>query len=107
RCPGSRARAAGEMAAKRVSQGRDHGPAWRRRRALTGPLALAISLTLATGAQAAFPGQNGRIAFDEYTGSSYDINSIDPSGANPKLLAASAADELDPSYSANGKRIVF
>jgi TolB protein len=95
------------MAAKRVSQGRDRRPAWRRRRALTGPLALAISLTLATGAQAAFPGQNGRIAFDEYTGSSSDINSIDPSGANPQSLAASAADEYDPSYSAHGKRIVF
>ncbi len=79
----------------------------RRRLALAGTLALAFALAFVVGAQAAFPGTNGRIAFEEYTGSSYDINSIDPSGSNPTFLAASSADELDPSYSGNGQAIVF
>ncbi len=78
-----------------------------RRIALAATLSLAATLAPAAGAQAAFPGANGRIAFDEYTGTSYDINSVDPSGADPTTLATSPADELDPSYSASGQRIVY
>ena len=74
---------------------------------MAGTLVVAFSVAFSAGARAGFPGRNGRIAFEEYTGSSYDINSIDPSGSNPTFLAASSADELDQSYSASGRSIVY
>ena len=79
----------------------------RRKFALAGMVVVALSVAFAAGASAAFPGRNGRIAFEQFTGSSYDINSIDPSGSNPTFLAASSADELDQSYSASGRSIVY
>jgi Tol biopolymer transport system component len=84
-----------------------HSARRRRNIALAGTLVGAFSVAFAAGASAAFPGSNGRIAFEQFTGSSYDINSIDPSGSNPTFLAASSADELDQSYSASGRSIVY
>lgn len=59
-----------------------------------------------TPVQAAFPGFNGKIAFER--GSTPDIWVMDPSGANPQNLTNSpSAIDADPAFSADGTKIVF
>jgi Tol biopolymer transport system component len=73
-------------------------------------LALAGTLVMAGGALAAFPGTNGKIAFvhDPGTASSNtDIVTMDPTGQNRTPLTSTPDDDYDPSWSADGERIVF
>ncbi len=68
------------------------------------------AMLAATAAFAAFPGANGKIAFTHHpnvSGSSSDIFSIDPNGANRTQLTNTGDDDHDPSYSADGERIAF
>jgi TolB protein len=84
-----------------------------RKRAFTVAAVTAVGSTLwlASSAGAAFPGQNGRIAFDRYAnGSSYaDIFSIKPDGSDPVKLTRHSAnkDDVEPSYSPDGQLIVW
>jgi Tol biopolymer transport system component len=55
------------------------------------------------GAQAVFPGQNGRIAFDR----GGDIWVMDPDGSNQIRLTTSPASEQEPAWSADGTKIAF
>jgi TolB protein len=69
-------------------------------------LALGVS-----SARGAFPGQNGKIAFAsapfDFSGAP-DIWTISPNGGNQtNLTGDSPAAELDPKWSADGRRIVF
>jgi Tol biopolymer transport system component len=83
----------------------------RRRIALTALLATAAgALSVAGNAPAAFPGANGKIAFTHdpgTTGSNEDIFTIDPTGQNLTPLTSGPENDFEPSYSADGERIVF
>lgn len=65
-------------------------------------IALAASLAAATPAEAAFPGANGRLAYD-YGGNIYTIN---PDGTGLVQLTRDG-QSVEPAWSANGKRIAF
>jgi len=66
---------------------------------------------LATGvspALAAFPGENGRIAFVSQRDGGADIWTMNPGGSGlVNLTADSAADDSNPNWSADGRKIVF
>ena len=73
-------------------------------------LAGATGLIAATDAAASFPGTNGKIAFSNHPGTNEgnsDIYTMDPTGQNRTQLTTAAEDDYDPSYSADGERIVF
>ena len=63
----------------------------------------------ASPALGAFPGENGRIAFvREPAGGDADIWSMNPSGSHQvNLTPDSAANEGDPNWSADGRKIAF
>ena len=57
-------------------------------------------------AQAAFPGQNGLIAYGFFHGSSLSVDTVEPSGRH-KLQLTTTAKDYAPRWSADGTRIVF
>ena len=68
--------------------------------------------TLVTGvpAQASFPGENGKIVFVANTSGSWQLYTINPDGSGMVQitnLAATLFDMWAPSFSPDGKRIVF
>ncbi len=89
----------------------------RGRSRMLGPVSLAIALSAAPAADAAFPGTNGRIAFDGDgpSGATSNVITMDPDGSDKANLAGSnsssvrgtASGSYDPAYSADGERIVF
>jgi len=64
--------------------------------------ALAVLLLAPAGAQAAFPGANGKIAFAEYANGSH-IYTINPDGTGRIELAGGR----DPAWSPNGQKIAY
>lgn len=79
--------------------------------ALLACLAAAL-LAAPRGAEAAFPGENGRLAFakDADTGgSNYQIYSVQPDGSGEKRLTNTPAPayNTEPSYSADGAKIAW
>src|SRR5262245_58881648 len=74
-------------------------------------LALAIVLAMlpANPAHAAFPGRNGRIAFEGGLPfpAPQDIFSIEPTGKHERRLTHNPPSDGDPAYSPNGKKIAF
>jgi Tol biopolymer transport system component len=79
-----------------------------RRLALAATLALvAGALSAAAPARATYPGRNGRIAFSDFT--TGQIYSINPDGSGLRQLTdvAAPAQAFQPSWSPDGKRIVF
>jgi len=64
---------------------------------------LALSLVGAGSAGAAFPGGNGRIAFQR----AGDIWTANPDGSGELQLTASAGTNSEPAWSADGRRIAF
>jgi dipeptidyl aminopeptidase/acylaminoacyl peptidase len=81
------------------------------KRVLIATAACCAGLTLtATTAVAAFPGANGQIAFERSLpggGTPVDIFAMGPQGESPAPLAANPDNDLEPSYSADGERILF
>jgi TolB protein len=75
------------------------------------PLAMICVGGLAAGvspALAAFPGDNGKIAFGSDRGGADDIWTMNPNGSNPvNLTAGSPAVEDFPNWSADGRKILF
>src|SRR4051812_10103883 len=71
----------------------------------------AVSLLLAHPAQAAFPGQNGKIAFESPGNfGGRDIWVMDPDGSNQKDLTSDVsqfATNFQPTFSPDGKHIAF
>jgi Tol biopolymer transport system component len=57
----------------------------------------------------AFPGHNGKIAFDsDRQGGDIDIWTMNPNGRNlANLTAGSEAEDQTPSWRADGRKIVF
>jgi TolB protein len=58
-------------------------------------------------AQAAFPGEDGRIAFVSKRDGDPEIYTMSPTGNNVKRLTDNTTVDSEPSWSANGKKIVF
>jgi TolB protein len=58
-------------------------------------------------AQAAFPGENGRLAFTAFDGPRQDIFTIAPNGSDLRNLTNEPNTDLDAGYSSDGSRIVF
>jgi Tol biopolymer transport system component len=72
-------------------------------------LTVAALLALPATALTAFPGDNGRIAFDSFRdGPDVDIWTINPDGSEPlNFTADSALDDFAAEWSPDGERIVF
>jgi Tol biopolymer transport system component len=74
--------------------------------------ALAATLVMSIAVkptEAAFPGRNGKIAFDSFPPppSSSDVYVMNADGSGKKNLTKSNAGEGDQTFSSNGKRIAF
>jgi Tol biopolymer transport system component len=72
-------------------------------------VALVASFALAPHpAHAAFPGANGKIAFESYRNSNNDIYTIQPDGTGLTSLTASPSfGEIRPSWAPDGGRVAF
>lgn len=81
------------------------------RRTLLLTSSLAATLALVGTAWAAFPGTNGRIAFSRSVGAGfgidYDIYTMRSDGTGRRAVVASRFLDLDPAWSASGRRLVF
>src|SRR5947207_12793348 len=72
------------------------------------PLALTlIGGVLGRSANAAFPGQNGKIAFHSDRDGNFAIFTVNPDGSGLANLTSGFADNELPSWSADGSKIVF
>jgi Tol biopolymer transport system component len=80
-------------------------------------VAAIAALALAAPAQAAFPGQNGKIAFSDkrddpnpsgcHPNCNYEIYSVNPDGTGVSRLTNHPGPDVRPAWSPNGQRIVF
>ena len=69
---------------------------------------LALCAVGATSAQAAFPGRNGKLVFDEYYQyENYDIYSIEPNGTGLTRLTDHPALDMEAAWSPDGRHIAF
>lgn len=99
------------MYSKRERKGRDMTRRAMLLPALVGAAALiaclAALVTAVHEAQAAFPGQNGRIAFSAYrptsTGSDQQIITVSPNGTGTRQLTTNYGST--PDFSADGRKI--
>jgi Tol biopolymer transport system component len=78
------------------------------RTAVLAAACLSALLLAAPSANAAFPGANGKIAFDtNRDGGDFEIYVMDASGANQTRLTNQAGQDSTPSWSPDGTKIVF
>ena len=84
------------------------------RRAVQGgsaALALAVGLLatlgLTSSAEAAFPGQNGKIAFVSNRDGNSEIYVMNPDGSGQTNITNNPAGDFDPAFSSDGQRIAF
>ena len=68
---------------------------------------LAVVVTSAPAAEAAYPGQNGRIAFQSARTGDLEIYSMNPDGSDVRRLTNSPGDDRVPAWSADGQKIAF
>jgi hypothetical protein len=73
-----------------------------------GVLLVAALLVLGAGsASAAFPGINGKIAFNGNETGNFDIYSVNPDATGLTNLTNDPASDVFPAWSPNGERIAF
>ena len=72
-------------------------------------LTIASSLAVVQVADAAFPGQNGRIAYVTTAGDHQAIYTVDAQGADPRPLIdlGSGRDAINPAWSWDGQSVAF
>ena len=71
-------------------------------------LAIVIGFLAAVGpAQGAYPGANGRIAFESNRDGNLEIYSMNPDGSDQVNLTNDPAEDPDPVWSPDGTRIAF
>jgi Tol biopolymer transport system component len=58
-------------------------------------------------AEAAFPGENGKIAFMSNRGSDYEIYSISPTGSGRQQLTDNSVFDAYPAWSPSGRKVAF
>ncbi len=69
---------------------------------------LVVALVLAAGpALAAFPGENGKIAFVSDRDGNAEVYVMDPDGQNQTNLSNNGADDYEPAFSPDGSKIGF
>ena len=69
--------------------------------------AAAICLVTAALAQAATPGQNGKIVFTSGQDLNYEVYSMNTDGSNPVNLSSNSAADMFPSFAPSGSLIAF
>jgi Tol biopolymer transport system component len=57
--------------------------------------------------EAAFPGQNGKIAFASNPDGNHEIYTMNPNGGGLDRLTNNNAGDFDPAWSPDGNRIAF
>jgi Tol biopolymer transport system component len=70
-------------------------------------IAAALLFISVASAQAAFPGQNGRIAFVSQRDGNYEIYSMNPDGSDVRRLTNDPGQDLNPAPSPDGRTIMF
>jgi hypothetical protein len=70
-------------------------------------LAALLLAALATPSQAAFPGQNGKIAFQQSLFQAADIHSMNADGSGDTAITSSPALDALPTWSPDGTKIAF
>lgn len=73
------------------------------RRRLALPVAALAALIAAGSALAAFPGRNGQLVYMR----DFDLVTVSPFGKGTRTIVGTKADENNPQFSPDGKRIVF
>jgi uncharacterized repeat protein (TIGR01451 family) len=68
---------------------------------------LTVMLGAGAPAEAAFPGNNGKIAYAAYDAVSYNIWVMNADGSNRTYLTSSTDWEKDPAFSPDGSRIAY
>jgi uncharacterized repeat protein (TIGR01451 family) len=66
-----------------------------------------VLLAMAGPAEAAFPGSNGRIVFDQFDGDDAEIYTANPDGSGVIQVTDNSVDDYDPAWSADGKKLAF
>jgi uncharacterized repeat protein (TIGR01451 family) len=69
--------------------------------------ALAAGLLVLAKPAWAFPGTNGKIAFETNRNDNFEIYTVNPDGTGLTRLTNNAATDIDPIWSPNGQRIAF
>jgi Tol biopolymer transport system component len=94
------------MTTPTVKNSTNRPPSWRGLSLIALALAL-IGGVLGRSANAAFPGENGKIAFQSSREGHFAIFTVEPGGCEHAQLTSGLADDETPSWSADGSKIVF
>jgi Tol biopolymer transport system component len=70
-------------------------------------LAALSAVVVAGPGRAAFPGENGRVAFTAFAGSEQDIFTVAADGSDLRNHTNNPATDADAAFSADGSQIVF
>ena len=69
-----------------------------------------LGLALPAASHAAYPGANGRIAWEGFPtggGTDSEIVTANADGTNVTPLTSNSVDDIDPAWSPDGKKIAF